>query len=146
MTLPFSLHFSPCNACEVALGRPFQRITYPQALHRPRMPQRHILLSNALSEKGRASSAPPDTMRGSFSSTIQPGSIPPPGPRKFWPSSSDTNFPREPRATSLDLIDYLERSEQSLVKTRSGSVLSRGCILKTDHYPSGMSSSMRSLV
>ncbi|KAF9526356.1 inositol hexakisphosphate-domain-containing protein [Crepidotus variabilis] len=40
-------------------------------------------------------------------------------------------------ATSLDLIDALQRSEASVVKTRSGTVLSRGMILKTDHYPSG---------
>ncbi len=40
-------------------------------------------------------------------------------------------------ATSLDLMDVLQRSEPSIVKTRTGSVLSRGMILKTDHYPSG---------
>lgn len=36
-----------------------------------------------------------------------------------------------------DPIAHLLRSEASIVKTRSGSVLSRGFILKTDHYPSG---------
>jgi len=40
-------------------------------------------------------------------------------------------------ATSLDLMNVLQRSEPSVVKTRTGSVLSRGMILKTDHYPSG---------
>ncbi|KAM6504289.1 Inositol hexakisphosphate domain containing protein [Amanita muscaria] len=39
--------------------------------------------------------------------------------------------------TTLDLINYLQHSESSVVKTRTGSVLSRGFILKTDHYPSG---------
>lgn len=36
-----------------------------------------------------------------------------------------------------DLMVHLHRSAPSVVKTRSGSVLSRGFILKTDHYPSG---------
>ncbi|KAI0783947.1 inositol hexakisphosphate-domain-containing protein [Irpex lacteus] len=34
-------------------------------------------------------------------------------------------------------MHQLQRSGPSVVKTRSGSVLSRGFILKTDHYPSG---------
>jgi hypothetical protein len=38
---------------------------------------------------------------------------------------------------SLDLLSHLKRSGHSLVKSRSGSVLSRGFILKTDFYPSG---------
>ncbi|KAH7913592.1 inositol hexakisphosphate-domain-containing protein [Hygrophoropsis aurantiaca] len=37
----------------------------------------------------------------------------------------------------LDLMTSLKRAEPSVVKTRSGSVLSRGFILKTDYYPSG---------
>ncbi|KAG1860386.1 inositol hexakisphosphate-domain-containing protein [Suillus subluteus] len=37
----------------------------------------------------------------------------------------------------LDLMDNLKRAEPSVVKTRTGSVLSRGFILKTDYYPSG---------
>ena len=40
-----------------------------------------------------------------------------------------------------DLMPLLHRSAPSIVKTRSGSVLSRGFILKTDHYPSGESES-----
>ncbi|KAG6879608.1 hypothetical protein C0992_000636 [Termitomyces sp. T32_za158] len=38
---------------------------------------------------------------------------------------------------SLDLTGLLQRSEPLVVKSRTGSVLSRGFILKTDHYPSG---------
>ncbi|KAJ3797672.1 inositol hexakisphosphate-domain-containing protein [Lentinula aff. detonsa] len=38
---------------------------------------------------------------------------------------------------SLDLMSFLQRSGPSIVKTRTGSVLSRGFILKTDFYPSG---------
>jgi hypothetical protein len=37
----------------------------------------------------------------------------------------------------LDLVGNLKRAEPSIVKTRTGSVLSRGFILKTDYYPSG---------
>jgi len=37
----------------------------------------------------------------------------------------------------LDLMGNLKRAEPSIVKTRTGSVLSRGFILKTDYYPSG---------
>ena len=37
----------------------------------------------------------------------------------------------------LDLMPQLQRSGPSIVKTRNGSVLSRGFILKTDFYPSG---------
>ncbi|KAL7279008.1 hypothetical protein ACG7TL_006840 [Trametes sanguinea] len=43
-------------------------------------------------------------------------------------------FPENP---PLDLMPQLQRSGPSVVKTRTGSVLSRGFILKTDHYPSG---------
>ncbi|KAI0707157.1 inositol hexakisphosphate-domain-containing protein [Earliella scabrosa] len=42
-----------------------------------------------------------------------------------------------PDTPPLDLMPQLQRSGPSIVKTRSGSVLSRGFILKTDHYPSG---------
>ncbi|KII85117.1 hypothetical protein PLICRDRAFT_45241 [Plicaturopsis crispa FD-325 SS-3] len=56
---------------------------------------------------------------------------------------SDTNLAASikdapPHTNSpLDLMPLLQRSEPSVVKTRTGSVLSRGFILKTDHYPSG---------
>ncbi|KZT29832.1 hypothetical protein NEOLEDRAFT_1174835 [Neolentinus lepideus HHB14362 ss-1] len=39
--------------------------------------------------------------------------------------------------TGLDFMANLQRSGPAIVKTRTGSVLSRGFILKTDHYPSG---------
>ena len=48
-----------------------------------------------------------------------------------------------PDTPPLDLMPQLQRSGPSIVKTRSGSVLSRGFILKTDHYPSGASISTR---
>ncbi|KAG8748240.1 hypothetical protein FRC10_007629 [Ceratobasidium sp. 414] len=37
----------------------------------------------------------------------------------------------------LDNSPTLIRATASVVKTRTGTVLSRGCILKTDHYPTG---------
>lgn len=53
-------------------------------------------------------------------------------------SPPHSNSERESFPVSLsDLMPHLHRSAPSVVKTRSGSVLSRGFILKTDHYPSG---------
>ncbi|EIN10058.1 hypothetical protein PUNSTDRAFT_125979 [Punctularia strigosozonata HHB-11173 SS5] len=43
----------------------------------------------------------------------------------------------EEEAAPLDLLPTLHKGLPSVVKTRTGSVLSRGFILKTDHYPSG---------
>lgn len=45
--------------------------------------------------------------------------------------------PRTDGVQPVDLMVNLKRAEPSVVKTRSGSVLSRGFILKTDYYPSG---------
>ncbi|CAE6515835.1 unnamed protein product [Rhizoctonia solani] len=49
---------------------------------------------------------------------------------------------RKPASPALDagLLDNsptLIRATATVVKTRNGTVLSRGCILKTDHYPTG---------
>ncbi|KAJ7757743.1 inositol hexakisphosphate-domain-containing protein [Mycena maculata] len=52
-------------------------------------------------------------------------------------SSDVQNAQKAQPGTSLDLMAHLQRSGPSVVKTRIGSVLSRGFILKTDHYPSG---------
>ncbi|PPQ89339.1 hypothetical protein CVT25_003176 [Psilocybe cyanescens] len=99
-------------------------------------------LSKALSEAApiRPASQPPlasafsTAARTSLPSSTRSSSIPPGKGHRFSPSrSEDTSM----EATSLDLTDLLQRSEPSVVKTRSGSVLSRGFILKTDHYPSG---------
>ncbi|KAF8969228.1 inositol hexakisphosphate-domain-containing protein [Flammula alnicola] len=107
-------------------------------LHLLFMPQGQGLLGKPATEQGRSASVPPNAIRGSLLSSSRPASIPPPRQNKITPSASDSNLLKDPTgATSLDLIDLLERSEPSVVKTRSGSVLSRGFILKTDHYPSG---------
>ena len=112
---------------------------------RPAMSIRQELLAKSLSEEVRPSSVPPPALhpRRSLLSSSRPSSIPPSGTRhsaRLSPPASEAHFAndragREP--AQLDLIDLLQRSEPSVVKTRTGSVLSRGFILKTDHYPSG---------
>lgn len=47
------------------------------------------------------------------------------------------NGSRQSGVVPLDLTPQLQRSVHTVVKSRTGSVLSRGFILKTDHYPSG---------
>jgi hypothetical protein len=70
-----------------------------------------------------------------------------PGPRALPFQSRQTHNRSDPllgaakltagNESSMDLMAHLQRSGSSIVKTRTGSVLSRGFILKTDHYPSG---------
>ncbi|VDC06830.1 unnamed protein product [Peniophora sp. CBMAI 1063] len=52
-------------------------------------------------------------------------------------SSSQARLSTDRDDGSLDLVPLLQRSGPSIVKSRNGSVLSRGFILKTDFYPSG---------
>jgi hypothetical protein len=52
-------------------------------------------------------------------------------PRLSGPIDAQTSAP------PLDLSAQLLRSGHAVVKARTGSVLSRGFIMKTDHYPSG---------
>jgi hypothetical protein len=56
------------------------------------------------------------------------------------------NLKEAMQENEMDLTDLLQHSEQSVVKTRTGSVLSRGFILKTDHYPSGVSTRVSHLM
>lgn len=114
------------------------------------------LLTDARSEErksGRPISVRPSrdgstrfsSMFSSAQNQPRSSSIPPPLSQRHAHSDgiSRSAFTRPPsrerptETTSLDLMDVLHRSESSVVKTRSGSVLSRGMILKTDHYPSG---------
>ena len=101
----------------------------------------------SLQEDGRPSSAPPSTSpRNHFPSSL--GASPPvasaiPPATQRLLSESGT-IPRGPSPElgpePLDLMPQLLRSGPSVVKTRTGSVLSRGFILKTDYWPSGKSS------
>ncbi|KAJ7592850.1 inositol hexakisphosphate-domain-containing protein [Mycena floridula] len=77
----------------------------------------------------RTVSAPPRT-RASTEPNNRPASIPPGA--EHGRRSNDIQG-----SSPLDLMSHLQRSVPSVVKTRSGSVLSRGFILKTDFYPSG---------
>jgi hypothetical protein len=103
-------------------------------------------LAKALSDEIRPSSAPAAPPTQIYSAmnktTSRPRSIPPSLSvhARTKSESRSTNDPtKEPTgANPLDLMDLLQRSQSSVVKTRSGSVLSRGFILKTDHYPSGV--------
>ncbi|KAG1838839.1 inositol hexakisphosphate-domain-containing protein [Suillus tomentosus] len=52
-------------------------------------------------------------------------------------SESTISMTKKQAVVPLDLMANLKRAEPSVVKTRTGSVLSRGFILKTDYYPSG---------
>ncbi|KAG2117755.1 inositol hexakisphosphate-domain-containing protein [Suillus clintonianus] len=52
-------------------------------------------------------------------------------------SESKISMTGKQAVAALDLMGNLKRAEPSVVKTRTGSVLSRGFILKTDYYPSG---------
>ncbi|KAJ6545040.1 inositol hexakisphosphate-domain-containing protein [Mycena vulgaris] len=67
----------------------------------------------------------------------RPSSIPPGALGHHRISSDVQSAQKGQTGTSLDLMAHLQRSGPSVVKTRTGSVLSRGFILKTDHYPSG---------
>ena len=94
-------------------------------------------LANILSDEIRPSSVPPSLIP-SVNKPTRTQSIPP-SHRRHVRAASGSQSSKDPTvANSLDLMDLLQRSESSVVKTRSGSVLSRGFILKTDHYPSGV--------
>ncbi|KAL5486072.1 hypothetical protein ACEPAI_7116 [Sanghuangporus weigelae] len=52
-------------------------------------------------------------------------------------SQDGPNLSAQSAIPVLDQTPLLQRAVHSVVKSRTGSVLSRGFILKTDHYPSG---------
>jgi hypothetical protein len=83
-------------------------------------------------QDGRASSAPPHVSIN-HSSDAQEDS------RMLGSDlpSSVLSHREDILAAHLDIMPVLQHSISSVVKSRNGSVLSRGFILKTDHYPSG---------
>ncbi|KAI5118140.1 hypothetical protein M0805_001739 [Coniferiporia weirii] len=89
-----------------------------------------VKLANNL--KDRRSSSPLSSPSPALSSLSPPLSSSP----TLHSRLSSTERP-VPAASQLDLTPQLQRSVPSVVKSRAGSVLSRGFILKTDHYPSG---------
>lgn len=107
----------------------------------------HITASQDAPTKGRAASAPlirqAATDPGS-SEDIPKAPIPLlPAAQRILSESGVTTRPASAQSQQelleepVHLMHQLQRSGPSVVKTRSGSVLSRGFILKTDHYPSG---------
>ena len=94
-------------------------------------------LANILSDEIRPSSVPPSRI-SSVNKASRTQSIPPSRRNHFRTASGSQLSKDSTGVNPLDLMDFLQRSEPSVVKTRSGSVLSRGFILKTDHYPSGV--------
>ncbi|CAE7136772.1 unnamed protein product [Rhizoctonia solani] len=106
---------------------PGQRRPYLGAAHL------HHLSSNPAFASGRNRNASPpartaSTIAGSGHSRAGSGSLLL-GTRKPAPPTLDAGL--------LDNSPTLIRATAAVVKTRSGTVLSRGCILKTDHYPTG---------
>ncbi|KAG6902829.1 hypothetical protein C0995_010714 [Termitomyces sp. Mi166 len=97
----------------------------------------------SMSSEGRSASAPISIPRGSRASSAERRSSVFHGSLSRSHLSNEltngmSNSSKESIAdVSLDLSGLLQRSEPSVVKSRTGSVLSRGFILKTDHYPSG---------
>lgn len=128
-----------------ALAFPHKRTQHTMEVGNPSavMAHKQTTLLKSMSDQGRPSSVPPATLHANLMTPIplnaRSSSIPPQGQRHH-PTLSDGHSTKDAMGeASLDLMGLLQRSEQSVVKTRSGSVLSRGFILKTDHYPSGMS-------
>ncbi|KAF8071749.1 inositol hexakisphosphate-domain-containing protein [Lyophyllum atratum] len=98
--------------------------------------------SSMLHDEARPASAPIPIPRAARAQSDERSSSIPRGSRLRPQTLSDTALSSISSKDavsdmSMDLTGLLQRSEPSVVKSRTGSVLSRGFILKTDHYPSG---------
>ncbi|KAJ3760289.1 inositol hexakisphosphate-domain-containing protein [Lentinula raphanica] len=96
--------------------------------------------ASALRDSDRPHSIPPlpAPMLNSEQDPNRPSSVASQYLRRNFQASPLTSLSRSNTpGNSLDLMSVLQRSGPSIVKTRTGSVLSRGFILKTDFYPSG---------
>lgn len=102
----------------------------------PTMPHRQTAFVKSQSEQGRPSSAPLPASHSQITPDL-PRSVPLPVQKRNLSEPRTSNAKDNASVTSLDLMSSLQRSGPSVVKTRTGSVLTRGFILKTDHYPSG---------
>ena len=97
-----------------------------------------LALPADLADTGRPASAPPPAVRSVSQPSTSPPSVSAIPSRILNDSSVLPNLKNLPSAQPLDQMPQLQRSGPTIVKTRTGSVLSRGLILKTDHYPSGI--------
>ncbi|KAF7323269.1 hypothetical protein HMN09_00107700 [Mycena chlorophos] len=96
-----------------------------------------MMLNSLRRLEERPVSVPPGMASSRSEPLNRPSSIPPEGVPPQRSSTQVLSSQKPQQSTSLDLMAHLQRSEHSIVKSRTGSVLSRGFILKTDHYPSG---------
>jgi hypothetical protein len=94
-------------------------------------PMSHILLDDTT----RPLSVPPDIKDDLRNAQRHYNHLPEELPVGLRNSNNETTSDVGSRPT--DLSSSLIRSVPGVVKTRSGSVLARGMILKSDHYPSG---------
>lgn len=122
----------PYNKLAIYTGSTFSTTSNSSMAYRPSA----LLKSVTHPDEGRPASAPIPIPRTSRA-TERSSSIPP-GPRARSRISHDGSTKDSTPDLTLDLTGLLQRSEPLVVKTRIGSVLSRGFILKTDHYPSGI--------
>ena len=102
--------------------------------HRRMASPMQSLLSSRLLDRRRSATPNPPGLSGSASPIPTPRSASRDSERARPKSRMATS-----QATQADLSPQLQRSVLSAVKNRAGSVLARGFILKTDHYPSGAS-------
>lgn len=123
------------------LSTQITRINIPPT---PRPPITTVLTMSQLAQKNPSGETPPLSAQPTVAgvgpqvtrATIAQGS--PRGSGTVTPSIGSTLSTRESiLAAHLDITPSLQKAVHSVVKARNGSVLSRGTILKTDHYPSG---------
>ncbi|KAF8896122.1 inositol hexakisphosphate-domain-containing protein [Infundibulicybe gibba] len=101
------------------------------------MSHKQNILHTSQLDQARPSSVPPKVSNAMSMTPPRPSSIPHALAKQHRNMSEPPPSLDSMIDTSLNLVAQLQRSGRSVVKTRTGSVLSRGFILKTDHYPSG---------
>lgn len=134
------------DPCLLLSSRLSSRILHLSAMN-PRFPSQSNGSINTDSQPGRPSSAPPPSSSLPQRARSQPAAsvatttslAPHIYHRVLTESATSPASPQDllPSLDPVDLMSQLHRSGPTVVKSRTGSVLSRGFILKTDHYPSG---------
>lgn len=113
---------------------------------RPSIPQvDRILSQQAVESSSKSSPSRPATAGGQV---VKSASSPGHGRSSSGSTPALLGVPNGKLAAiprPLDVLASLNKNTPTVVKTRQGSVLSRGFILKTDYYPSGVSLSAHDL-